>query len=246
MSRKKHKCLNQRPSGSTPHHRSGPSGHSRRTFFIAVTAVLVIGAGFLVAMVVNSVWPTATRTSEEQSATQQDEPKFTITPNPPTTTGTAPAGKPQFTITVGSPPANPIHEGMAAPDFTLPDLKGRPVQLAKLRGKVVAINFWATWCGPCRVEMPSLAKVYDKYREKGLEIVGISLDQGGAQVVQDFVHKHGIKFPVVLDTAHVAQRYGGVTGIPTTFIIDRQGRIANKQIGLVDEAWLEKAITALL
>jgi peroxiredoxin len=76
--------------------------------------------------------------------------------------------------------------------------------------------------------------------------VGVSLDQAGSQVVQEFVDKNGIKFPVALDTAQVAQRYGGVTGIPTTFVIDRQGRVAKKQVGLVDETWFENTITPLL
>jgi peroxiredoxin len=247
MNRKKHKRTDQRSRRVSEKNSRGSSGHANRNLLIGGVAAIVVVAGLIMlAMVNNQASPTATNVSAGNGSTPQDEPKFTITPNPPTTTGAAQSGGPQFTITVGSPPATPILEGTAAPDFTLHDLKGRPVQLSKLRGKVVAVNFWATWCGPCRIEMPGLVKVYDKYREKGLEIVGVSLDQAGSQVVQEFVDKNGIKFPVALDTAQVAQRYGGVTGIPTTFVIDRQGRVAKKQVGLVDETWFENTITPLL
>jgi peroxiredoxin len=136
--------------------------------------------------------------------------------------------------------------GSVAPDFVLQDLKGRPVQLSKLRGRVVVVNFWATWCGPCRAEIPGIVKVYKQYRQKGLEIVGISLDQAGRDVVEDFVKENGIRYPVALDTSQVAQQYGGITAIPTTFIIDRQGRIAKRHVGYMDQASFEAMIAPVI
>jgi len=190
--------------------------------------------------------PSTTQVPTGTSATQQDAPKFTVTTSPPAGSSAAQPGSPQIVITPNPPAASPA-PGSAAPEFVLQDLKGRPIQLSKLRGRVVVVNFWATWCGPCRMEIPGFVKVYEKYREKGLEIVGISINDAGLEVVRDFVAKNSINYPVALDTGQVAQRYGGITRIPTTFIIDRQGRIAKDQIlGAMPETSFEEMIKPLL
>jgi peroxiredoxin len=133
-----------------------------------------------------------------------------------------------------------------APDFTLNDLNGRPFSFSETRGKVVILDFWATWCPPCREEIPHFVALYRDYRGKGLEIVGVSLDQGGANAVKPFVKANGINYPVVIGNRKVTADYGGIRGIPTTFIIDRKGRIAEKFVGYRDKAVFEKAIKKLL
>lgn len=112
-----------------------------------------------------------------------------------------------------------------APDFTLQDLSGRDVRLSDFRGKVVLLNFWATWCPPCRMEIPDFIRLQRDYQDKGLEIVGVSMDREGARIVAPFARQYGINYTMLVDGTPVAGRYGGITGVPTTFILDRQGRI---------------------
>lgn len=154
------------------------------------------------------------------------------------------AARPQIKISI--PTAQPPKMGAPAPDFAVTDLQGRVVQLSKLRGKVVVVNFWATWCGPCRMEIPGLVKLYDRYREKGLEIVGLSLDNAGPDVVKTFIKEHRIPYPVAMATSEVRRRYGHPRSIPTTYFIDRRGRIAKRQVGYMPENMLEKVIASLL
>ncbi|MCP2519925.1 TlpA family protein disulfide reductase [Candidatus Aminicenantes bacterium AC-335-A11] len=119
-----------------------------------------------------------------------------------------------------------------APDFTLQDINGNLVRLSDFRGKIIILNFWATWCPPCRKEIPIFIKLYKKYKDEGLVIIGISLDRGGKEVVIPFVKKYGINYPVLIGTSEVEEAYGGIRGIPTTFIIDKEGKIRKKHIGL--------------
>ena len=123
--------------------------------------------------------------------------------------------------------------GDAAPNFALKTADGKTVELKKLSGKVVVVNFWATWCGPCRVEIPGMLEVYGKYKSKGLEIVGISLDRGGWSVVTPFVEKMKITYPVVLGDGDVADAWGGIQAIPATFVVDRKGKIVERHVGAV-------------
>ncbi len=116
-------------------------------------------------------------------------------------------------------------------DFTLPDLDGKSVRLSDLRGRVVLINFWATWCPPCRAEMPSMNDLYKDYRDKGLEILAISIDVDGRRVVAPFVEKYGLLFPVLLDPRNEVGSRVRVRGIPSTFLLDKRGRIAGLEIG---------------
>ncbi len=118
-----------------------------------------------------------------------------------------------------------------APDFQLASLTGETVQLSDYEGKVVLIDFWATWCAPCRMEVPHLKELYSRYQEDGFEVVGISLDQAGPDVVRRFVAKHEIPYEVVMGNPDVARRYGRVTALPTACLIDRDGRVVKKYVG---------------
>ena len=119
-----------------------------------------------------------------------------------------------------------------APDFVLTDLNGRSGKLSDYRGKVVILDFWATWCGPCKMLIPHFLELYQKYKGSGLEIVGVAMDQGGAKVVKPFVDKHGIPYPNFIGNNQVAMQYGGLRGIPTTYLITKDGRIFKKYVGV--------------
>jgi thiol-disulfide isomerase/thioredoxin len=133
-----------------------------------------------------------------------------------------------------------------APNFNLKSINGKSVELAKLKGRIVVVNFWATWCGPCRAEIPGFLEIYKTYRSKGLEIIGIALDESGWDVVKPFVEKYKISYPVVLGNSKVVHDYGGIQAIPTTFVVDRQGNVIGGQRGLLQKAQLEKVIKGLL
>jgi peroxiredoxin len=132
----------------------------------------------------------------------------------------------------------------AAPQFTLSDLEGRPVSLSKYRGKVVILDFWATWCPPCRREIPDFVSLQNQYASRGLQIIGIGLDQPNNVTL--FVQQYGINYPVVIGDDAISNLYGGVSGIPTTFIIDRQGNIINKFVGFTNKTIFEEEIKKLL
>ncbi|MFQ6083532.1 MAG: peroxiredoxin family protein [Candidatus Aminicenantia bacterium] len=119
-----------------------------------------------------------------------------------------------------------------APDFTLPDITGKKISLSDYQGKIIILDFWATWCPPCRIEIPAFIELYNKYKQQGLVIIGISLDREGTKVLIPFIKKYGINYPILLGNKEVVKAYGGIRGIPTTFIIDQRGKIRNKHIGV--------------
>lgn len=134
-----------------------------------------------------------------------------------------------------------------APDFTLPTSDGKTLKLSDLKGKIVIIDFWATWCPPCRKGIPDLISLKKKYGSKGLEIVGISVDQPETKPeVVPFIKEYGINYPVVYSNNSVVQQYGGIRSIPTSFIIDREGKIVASYVGLYPESTYEKHIKELL
>lgn len=121
--------------------------------------------------------------------------------------------------------------GYAAPDFTLPDLDGKVHRLSDYAGQVVFLNVWATWCPPCREEMPSMERLYRRYAGEGLVMLAVSEDEGPKEQVEGFVRSLGLSFPILLDPEGVIPRAYGVTGYPETFLIDRSGRIVHHTIG---------------
>ncbi len=124
--------------------------------------------------------------------------------------------------------------GYRAPDFTLPDLDGKPHRLSDLRGKVVFLNLWTTWCPPCRMEMPAMERLYQRLRGRDFVMLAVSEDEQGASAVVPFVAELGLSFPILLDPeARLSPRYG-VTGYPETFVIDRDGNVVNHTIGPAD------------
>ena len=138
------------------------------------------------------------------------------------------------------------YDTTVAPDFSLPDLKGHTVHLKDFRGKVVVLDFWATWCGPCKMEIPHFVELMKRHGEKGLEIVGVAMDETGADVVRPFVEKNGLHYHVLLGDDYTANRFGGVNALPTTFVIDRGGHIARKYIGYRSLESFEEDLTPLL
>jgi peroxiredoxin len=116
----------------------------------------------------------------------------------------------------------------------------------QLRGHVVLVNFWATWCLPCRVEMPGFQAVYDRKKDEGFVVLGISTDAGGRDGVVRFLKDHGITYPVALASGDVAQRFGGVNLLPSSFLMDRKGRIRSEVRGIFSSIALDRAVDRLL
>jgi len=136
--------------------------------------------------------------------------------------------------------------GDPAPNFKLSTMDGKSIELKSLAGKAVVVNFWATWCGPCRHEIPGMMKIYEKYKAKGLEIIGISVDRGGWKDLKPFLTKSPISYPIVLGGDEVVKAYGGIEAIPTSFFIDRKGNIVSKTVGSLEEEDFEKAVKSIL
>lgn len=135
--------------------------------------------------------------------------------------------------------------GQPAPAFSLADLDGKRLDLAALRGKVVLLDFWATWCAPCRVEIPHFVDLQNRYRDRGLQVVGISLDDEAAPV-RAFYRQYKMNYPVAIGDVALAERYGGVLGLPLTLVIGCDGRIHSRHAGETDVSVIERDIQPLL
>jgi thiol-disulfide isomerase/thioredoxin len=132
-----------------------------------------------------------------------------------------------------------------APDFKLTGLGGKPVTLADSHGKVILLNFWATWCGPCRAEIPDLIELQNKYKDR-LQILGLVVDDDDRDVIKEFVEKFGINYPVAIASDDIRFQYGGIAALPTSFVLDAEGRIVQKHEGLRDPILYETEIRSLL
>jgi len=142
--------------------------------------------------------------------------------------------------------ASPDPSAKSAPSFTLQDLNGKMVSLSDFKGKVVILDFWATWCPPCVREIPHFVELYEQYKAQGFAMVGISLDRKGVSVVKSFVQKYRVNYPILMADGQVSRAYGGITYIPTTFVIDAAGNIRQKYVSYQDKAVFEADIKKLL
>jgi cytochrome c biogenesis protein CcmG/thiol:disulfide interchange protein DsbE len=133
-----------------------------------------------------------------------------------------------------------------APEFALKDADGKTVRLSDYKGKVVLLDFWATWCGPCKMEIPWFIDFERKYKDKGFAVVGISMDEEGWTAIKPFVSELAINYRILQGTDAIAQLYGGVDALPTTFLIDREGKIADTHAGLAGKDDFEDGIKKLV
>lgn len=134
----------------------------------------------------------------------------------------------------------------SAPDVTFVTLDGEHISLGELRGQVVLVNFWATWCAPCRLEMPGFEKLYQDKKDEGLVIVGLSTDKTGHVGVEEFLRERGITYPVAMETRELELAFGGISAIPTSFLIDRQGIIRHRTFGFFPPVGVRVAVNRLL
>ena len=154
-----------------------------------------------------------------------------------------PPGTPSSGASADGARAGSVHS--VAPDFTLEELGGQPLMLSSYHGKVVLLDFWATWCGPCRGEIPHFVELQNRYREQGLQVIGVSMDDG-PKPVRAFYSEFKMNYPVALGTDKVAESYGGILGLPVIFLIGRDGRVAAKYVGEADMAAVEQQVKSVL
>jgi thiol-disulfide isomerase/thioredoxin len=133
-----------------------------------------------------------------------------------------------------------------APDFTLKDAHGQPMKLSGYKGKVVLLNFWATWCGPCKIEIPWFIEFEREYKDRGFAVLGVAMDDDGWESVKPYIEGRRVNYRVAIGSEEMATLYGGVDSLPTSFIIDREGRIADVHIGLVSKSEYRDGIVQLL
>ena len=150
----------------------------------------------------------------------------------------APEARDEGTAAPGHATIRFFRNPAAVQSFTAADLDGRSVSTANLRGKVVIVNFWATWCPPCRAEIPDLIALQEKYRDT-LQIIGVSQDEVPAEQVKRFAADHGMNYPIVMSTSEIEKLFPGIHALPTSFILDREGRLVQKHVGMLNAAMTE-------
>jgi len=151
---------------------------------------------------------------------------------------------PQRSVSAAS--VKPNNQRKPAPDFSLKDADGKLVRLSDFHGKVVLLDFWATWCGPCKIEIPWFMDFQRQNQNKGLVVLGVSMDDEGWDVVKPYLASMKVNYRVVIGNDQTAQLYGGVDALPTTFLIDKSGKIAAVHVGLVNRKDIENGIEQLL
>jgi peroxiredoxin len=140
----------------------------------------------------------------------------------------------------------PEKDRKTAPDFSLKDGDGKLVKLADYRGKVVLVNFWATWCGPCQEEIPWFKDFQRDYKDRNFTVLGLSVDEDGWKAIKPYLARNPLNYPVVLADDRVQMLYGNVENLPTSFVLDQQGRVASHHIGLVSKKTYREEILGLL
>jgi len=143
-------------------------------------------------------------------------------------------------------PGISITKSGIAPDFALETLDGKDLRLSSLRGKAVLLNFWATWCGPCKIETPWLVELQKQYGSQGLQVIGVAMDDSGKDDIAKFAQEMGVNYPVLLGKEAVGDEYGGVPALPESFFIGRDGKIVDRIIGLRGKGDIEEAIRKAL
>ena len=137
-------------------------------------------------------------------------------------------------------------KGRSAPDFVLTDLQGHALKLSDLRGKAVVLNFWATWCPPCKAEIPWFVQMQKQYGAQGLQVVGVNMDDGDQSDVQKFAAANSINYPILFGQDKVAEAYGGIDYLPTTFYIDRNGVVLDRVFGERARAEIEQNVKRVI
>jgi thiol-disulfide isomerase/thioredoxin len=140
----------------------------------------------------------------------------------------------------------PANKRETAKDFAFKDVYGAASRLSDHRGKVVLVNFWATWCGPCRIEIPWFVEFEKTLGPRGFTVIGVSMDEDGWRAVKPYVGEQHINYPILIGTESLAQQFGGINSLPTSVLVDRQGRIALRHVGLVSKQTYEREIVRLL
>jgi peroxiredoxin len=139
-----------------------------------------------------------------------------------------------------------LSQSTVAPDFSLQSLDGKTTRLSDFRGKAVLLNFWATWCGPCKIEMPWFVDLQNQYRSQGLQIVGVAMDDASKEDIGKFAKDMGVNYPILIGKESVGDQYGGVPALPESFLISRDGKVIDKIIGLRGKAEIEDAVKKAL
>ena len=150
------------------------------------------------------------------------------------------------TTSVKAASVKPDKDRKPAPEFSLKDADGKVVHIADYKGKVVLLDFWATWCGPCKIEIPWFIEMQRKNKDRGFEVLGVAMDDEGWEVVKPFTEKMGMNYRIVIGSDAMATLYGGVEALPTTFLIDREGRIAIVHVGLTSKKDIQDGVEELL
>ncbi len=194
-----------------------------------------------------SVTPVVLIISPVPTATKPQPSPRPVTATAPPTPVPSPSPRPATATKPPSPtkPAAPVglEIGYTAPDFALQDLNGRTVRLSEHRGRPVVINFWATWCGPCRAEMPDLQAAYEANQGRGLVILAVDLRED-AGTVRAFMQSNGLTFPALLDQGQVQQQYG-IRAVPTSYFLDRAGVIRDKQVGSMSRSRIDAGLAKI-
>ena len=137
-------------------------------------------------------------------------------------------------------------QGQPAPDFSLASLDGKTLKLSDYKGKAVLLNFWATWCEPCKIEMPWFVQLQQQYGPQGLQVLGVAMDDTDPQDIKQFAQKMGVNYPIVVGKETVGDQYGGIPYLPSTFYINRDGKVVDRVFGLVSRSEIEDNIKKAL